>query len=82
MAERPSSSYRYVRMVAGFCGMILLAAGSALILGEILYMARQSGASSLTEFDGPALLVLFAVTASVLGVVILVTARRMIRGRR
>ena len=53
-------------MVAGFCGVILLAAGSALILGEILYKARQSGASSLTEFDGLALLVLFAVTTSVL----------------
>lgn len=62
--------------------MILLAAGSALILGEIFYRARQFGASSLTEFDGPALLVLFAVTTSVLAVVILVVVRRMTRGRR
>ena len=81
MATYHSSPYPYVRLVAGFCGVLLLAAGLVLVLGEILSRTRQFGISALAEFDGPALLVLFAATTGTLAVIIPVTVRRMIRGQ-
>ena len=82
MSKHQPASSQYVRVVAGFCGMLLLAAGSLLILGEILYRVRQFGTSALAEFDGPALLALFAATTVTLAVITLVMVRRMIRGHQ
>jgi hypothetical protein len=48
----------------------------------MLSKVGQFGTSALAEFDGPALLVLFAATAGTLAVIVLVVVRRMIRGSR
>ena len=66
--------------MAGFCGLVMVAAGSVFIWGDLADRRAQFGQTSWLEFDAPVLLAILAVNCGVLFSIFLVIARRV--GRR
>lgn len=70
----------FFRLTAGFCGLVIVAAGSAFIWGDLADRRAQFGHTAWLEFEGPVLLAMLAVNCCVLVTIFLIIAKRAGRG--